>query len=104
MIVTVNDKNYNILNKDDLIEIIDEKLGLEFRRTFEELENPVELQDYQDTITDLEMEIDSYRMSLLEIQEDINTLLREYNRGKRVNKNEVINTLNAVLTVIDNEL
>lgn len=104
MIVTVNGKNYCIFTKDDCMEIIDEKLGLEFRRTFEELENPVELQDYQDTITDLEMEIDSYRMSLLEIQDVTTRLLREYENSKRVTKDKVISTLKSVLYIIDNEL
>lgn len=104
MIVKVNGKNYCIFTKDDCMEIIDEKLGLEFRRTFEELENPVELQDYEDTITDLEMEIDSYRMSLLEIQDVTNRLLRDYENSKRVTKDKVISTLKSVLYIIDNEL
>ena len=104
MIVTINGKNYCIFTKDDCMEIIDEKLGLEFRRTFEELENPVELQDYEDTIRDLEMEIDSYRMALLEIQEVNNMLLREYQNSKRVTKDKVISFLKSVLNLIDNEL
>lgn len=104
MIVTINGKNYCIFTKDDCMEIIDEKLGLEFRRTLEELENPVELQDYEDTIRDLEMEIDSYRMALLEIQEVNNMLLREYVTSKRVTKDKVISFLKSVLNLIDNEL
>jgi molecular chaperone GrpE (heat shock protein) len=105
MIVTINGKNYCIFTKDDCMEIIDEKLGLEFRRTFEELENPVELQDYEDTIRDLEMEIDSYRMALLEIQSEVNNmLLREYGTSKRVTKDKVISFLKSVLNLIDNEL
>ena len=104
MIVTINGKNYCIFTKDDCMEIIDEKLGLEFRRTFEELENPVELQDYEDTIRDLEMEIDSYSMALLEIQEVNNMLLREYQNSKRVTKDKVISFLKSVLNLIDNEL
>ena len=75
MMVNVNGKNYCVFTKDDCLEIIEEKLGFEFRRTLEELENPVEIQDYEDTITDLEMEIDSYRMALLEIQEVNNTII-----------------------------
>lgn len=104
MIVNINCKNYCIFTKDDCMEIIDEKLGLEFRRTLEELENPVEIQDYQDTIRDLEMEIDSYRMALLEIQEVNNMLLREYENSKRVTKDKVIRFLKSVLNLIDNEL
>lgn len=104
MLVSVNGKNYCIFTKDDCMEIIDEKLGLEFRRTLEELENPVELQDYEDTIRDLEMEIDSYRMALLEIQEVNNMLLREYVTSKRVTKDKVISFLKSVLNLIDNEL
>lgn len=105
MVVPVNGKNYCIFTKDDCLEIIDEKLGLEFRRTLEELENPVEIQDYEDTIRDLEMEIDSYRMALLEIQSEVNNmLLREYGTGKRVTKDKVISFLKSVLNLIDNEL
>lgn len=104
MIVTVNGKNYCIFTKDDCLEIIEETLGFEFRKTLEEVENPVEIQDYQDTITDLEMEIDSYRMALLEIQEVNNMLLREYETSKRVTKDKVISFLKSVLNLIDNEL
>lgn len=104
MMVHVNGKNYCIFTKDDCLEIIEEKLGLEFRRTLEELENPVEIQDYEDTIRDLEMEIDSYRMALLEIQDVNNSLLREYENSKRVTKDKVISFLKSVLNLIDNEL
>lgn len=104
MVVPVNGKNYCIFTKDDCLEIIEEKLGFEFRRTLEELENPVEIQDYEDTITDLEMEIDSYRMALLEIQDVNNSLLREYENSKRVTKAKVISFLKSVLNLIDNEL
>lgn len=104
MVVHVNGKNYCIFNKDDCLEIIEEKLGFEFRRTLEELENPVEIQDYEDTIRDLEMEIDSYRMALLEIQDVNNSLLREYENSKRVTKAKVISFLKSVLNLIDNEL
>lgn len=105
MVVPVNGKNYCIFTKDDCLEIIEEKLGFEFRRTLEELENPVEIQDYEDTIRDLEMEIDSYRMALLEIQSEVNNmLLREYGTSKRVTKDKVISFLKSVLNLIDNEL
>lgn len=104
MIVNVNGKNYCIFTKDDCLEIIEEKLGLEFRRTLEELENPLEIQDYEDTIRDLEMEIDEYRMALLEIQDVNNSLLREYENSKRVTKDKVISFLKSVLYLIDNEL
>ena len=101
MVVPVNGKNYCIFNKDDCLEIIEEKLGFEFRRTLEE----VEIQDYEDTITDLEMEIDSYRTALLEIQSEVNNmLLREYGTSKRVTKDKVISFLKSVLNLIDNEL